>query len=114
MLKKTLTINTILLVIIYFVTTFFIPSDYQSYTLSGVLGILIFSINFTINYLISYKSTNNFRIVFGFIVRLIMTGTVGIILILKNPYECIPFLIGYTIAMVPLFLVKQSELSKGE
>ena len=103
MLKKTLTINTILLVIIYFVTTFFIPSDYQSYTLSGVLGIIISSINFTINYLISYKSTNNFRIVFGFIVRLIMTGTVGII-----------FLIGYTIAVVPLFLVKQSELNKGE
>ena len=114
MLKKTLTINTFLLVIIYLVTTFFIPSDYQSYTLSGVLGILISSMNFTINYHISYKSTNNFRIVFGFIVRLIITGTVGIILVLKNPYSSITFLIGYTIAIVPLFLVKQSELNKGE
>lgn len=114
MLKKTITINILLIISIYLIATFFVPSDYQSYTLSGVLGILIFSINFTINYLISYKSTNNFRIVFGFIVRLIMTGIVGIILILKNPYACIPFLIGYTIAMVPLFLVRQSELSKGE
>lgn len=114
MLKKTLTINTFLLVIIYLVTTFFIPSDYQSYTLSGVLGILISSMNFAINYHISCKSTNNFRIVFGFIVRLLMTGIAGIILVLKNPYACITFLIGYTIAIIPLFLVKQSQLNKGE
>ncbi|CDM69425.1 putative membrane protein [Clostridium bornimense] len=114
MLKKTLTINTLLLASIYLVTTFFIPSDYQSYTLSGVLGILISSINFTMNYYISYKSTNNFRIVFGFIVRLMMTGITGIILVLKNPYACITFLIGYTIAIVPLILVNQIKLNKGE
>ena len=106
MLKRTLTINMSLLIIIYLIATFFIPSDYQSYTLSGVLGIIVCSINFTINYLSSSKSTNNFRIVFGFIVRLIITGTIGIVLILNNPYLSILFLIGYTIAMVPLFLVK--------
>ena len=97
MLKKISMFYLILAAFIFSLSMIWIPK----YALAAVCGVIVALLSFCCNtlvasYAVDKKGGNNFAIILGFILRVVLVSLIGLLFFLHNRYDVLAYMLGYS------------------